>query len=275
MNQCIKCSKEIPDGELFCIECSLNPGSSLFDEARPADRFPVPKGKMQTPQPVKHVRKQAPAPAPVQKRSANKGLVTALVITILLLSLLTGLVVWQYSDFQAEKNRLRTKEADLDLRQADLDDLYLQIDDLTLQLEEAQTELTEKEQQIQTLKAHLNTSQSSLSQEQYDMTVRQQELEKLEAENIELLALCDELQLEIDELEEARSTLEAALEVAREYKTKAEFMDSYVVFVENDGSNHYHTYDCGSFTRGSFWAYSRKLAEAQGFRPCPVCNGMP
>ena len=26
MNQCIKCGVEIPEGELFCIECSLNPG---------------------------------------------------------------------------------------------------------------------------------------------------------------------------------------------------------------------------------------------------------
>ena len=49
MNQCIKCSKEIPEGELFCIECSLNPGSSLFEEDRPSDRIPMPKVKCRRP----------------------------------------------------------------------------------------------------------------------------------------------------------------------------------------------------------------------------------
>ena len=53
MNRCIKCGKEIPDGELFCVECSLNPGSSLFEEE--VEKRPAPKGRMQTPQPVKRV----------------------------------------------------------------------------------------------------------------------------------------------------------------------------------------------------------------------------
>ena len=97
----------------------------------------------------------------------------------------------------------------------------------------------------------------------------------LTEDNQELLAHCEELQLEIVALEDARATLESALDVARQYKTKSEFMDSYVVFVENDGSGIYHTYGCGNFARNSFWAYSRKLAEAQGFHPCPVCKGTP
>ena len=29
MTTCIKCGKEIPDGELFCAECGLNPGAAL------------------------------------------------------------------------------------------------------------------------------------------------------------------------------------------------------------------------------------------------------
>lgn len=28
MTTCIKCGKEIPDGELFCAECGLNPGAA-------------------------------------------------------------------------------------------------------------------------------------------------------------------------------------------------------------------------------------------------------
>ena len=60
MNQCIKCGKEIPDGELFCLECSLNPGSTAFEQAHGSEHHIVPKGRMQTPMPVK----RAPSPAP-------------------------------------------------------------------------------------------------------------------------------------------------------------------------------------------------------------------
>ena len=37
MTTCIKCGKEIPDGELFCPACSLNPGA----EGAPA-KHPLP-----------------------------------------------------------------------------------------------------------------------------------------------------------------------------------------------------------------------------------------
>ena len=44
-----------------------------------------------------------------------------------------------------------------------------------------------------------------------------------------------------------------------------------MVFVNNDGSNLYHKYDCPLFTRQNFWAYSRKLAESNGYDPCSRC----
>ena len=50
-------------------------------------------------------------------------------------------------------------------------------------------------------------------------------------------------------------------------------MDTYVVFVENDKSGLYHRYDCAAFARKSFWAYSRKLAENNGYHACPSCIG--
>ena len=275
MNQCIKCGKEIPAGELFCIECSLNPGSSMFEDAMPSERHSLPIGKMQTPKPVKRAPVQT-APLPKEKpKKHGKGLVTALVIVSLLLALSVGFLGWQYGSIQVEKNRLRTKEADLALRQTELEELQQQLNDLNLQLDEAQATIKEKEQEIRDLEAQLTRSQSSQSQGEYDLTVMQQELDRLEEENQELLALSDELELEIGGLEEVKKTLEAALEVARAYKTKAEFMDSYVVFVENNGTGYYHTYDCGSFSKSNFWAYSRKLAEAQGFTPCPTCGGTP
>ena len=59
----------------------------------------------------------------------------------------------------------------------------------------------------------------------------------------------------------------------RLFLSKSKFMDSYVVFVENDGSGLYHKYGCDDFAQTSFWAYSRKLAEANGYKPCPRCFG--
>lgn len=46
MTTCIKCGKEIPDGELFCAECGLNPGAA---PSRPRPSVPAQPGRMQTP----------------------------------------------------------------------------------------------------------------------------------------------------------------------------------------------------------------------------------
>ena len=40
MTTCIKCGKEIPDGELFCAECGLNPGAAP-PRPRPSPRRPL------------------------------------------------------------------------------------------------------------------------------------------------------------------------------------------------------------------------------------------
>lgn len=277
MNQCIKCGVEIPEGELFCVECSLNPGAAILDEGRQSDRIPQPKGKMQTPAPVKMPKPQEVplSAARPQKAKGRGGLIAALCIALLLLAASLGLHVWQYGSMQVEKNRLRTKEADLALREADLEDLNRQLSDLTGQLEAAEAAAEEQAAAMADLEEQLNESQSSLSQDQYDLVAKQQELDRLEEENHNLLAHCEELELEITELEKDRDSLKTALEAAIPYKAKADFMDSYVVFVENDKSNYYHTYDCSAFAKNKFWAYSRKLAEAQGFSACPTCGGMP
>ena len=275
MNQCIKCGKEIPEGELFCIECSLNPGSPMFED-HAAERHPAPKGKMQTPKPVKKAPVQTPVQAaPKQKKSGGKGLAAALCIVSLLLAASLGLWVWQYGSIQVEKNRLRTKEADLILRQSELETLQAQVDTLNTQLAEAEATIEAKDEEIRDLEAQLSSSKSSQSQGQYDLTAMEKELEAMEEEKAQLETDYADLQQQLNDLNEAKTTLEAALEVARGYKIKSDFMDSYVVFVENNNSGVYHTYDCEKFTKSNFWAYSRKLAEAQGFTACPICGGTP
>lgn len=263
MNHCIKCGRQIPDGELFCLECSLNPGSSLFEEPKPA-----PVGRMQAPKP----RKAAPVAiaAPERKAKPQKpkqnGLKAAFTLVTLLLVLVVGFVVWQYGDMKVERTRLETKEADLLLREKEKEELELQIAELQVQIEDLNKVIEEKEAEIKELKTLLSGSQSSQSQSQYDLSTIQLELERLEEENKQLLLLEEEKEAEI-------KTLKAAAEAAVPYEEKAAFLDKYVVFVVNDDSRVYHTYDCPRFTKKDFWAYSRKLAESNGFAPCATCGG--
>ena len=277
MNQCIKCGKEIPQGELFCLECSLNPGSALFDDRPRAERHVAPKGRMQTPVPVKRapIQNTQPVRAPQPVKQKRGGMVAALVIVSLLLMAAVGFIVWQYGNLLVEKNRIRTKEADLNLRQTEISELYEQLETLTATLDENKVVIAAKELEIEDLTQRLAKSQSSQNQGAYDLTTAEQELARLEGENKELLAMTDELDAEIDELEKRIAALEYELNAAEAYKTKSDFLDSYVVFVENNGTGHYHTYDCTSFSKSNFWAYSRKLAEAQGFTACPTCGGTP
>ena len=57
------------------------------------------------------------------------------------------------------------------------------------------------------------------------------------------------------------------------YKKKADFLDSYIVFVQDDNTNYYHSYDCPKFNSSTFWAYNRSLAKSQGYIACPSCGG--
>lgn len=50
------------------------------------------------------------------------------------------------------------------------------------------------------------------------------------------------------------------------------FVDDYVVFVEDDGTNLYHKYECYRFKGESFWVYNTEKAVQFDFSPCPKCH---
>ncbi len=52
---------------------------------------------------------------------------------------------------------------------------------------------------------------------------------------------------------------------------KLEFFDEHVVFVEDDGTNLYHKYDCYRFVGDCYWAYNIENAIYIGYEPCPRC----
>ena len=52
---------------------------------------------------------------------------------------------------------------------------------------------------------------------------------------------------------------------------KIAFFDENVVFIEDDGTNLYHKYDCTKFVGNSYWAHNIEYAEYLGCTPCPSC----
>lgn len=261
MDRCIKCGREIPEGELFCLECSMNPADVPL---RDGSASAAVSGQKKAPAAV---RTQTAVKQPPRKQGGRK-LKLALVLVSLMLAATLAFLFWQYEDLRAERTRLETKQADMLIREQETQELQAQVEELLRQRENLQKDLEEQEQELQGLKNQLSGSQNSQTQSAYDLSTAQAELQRLEEENQQLLLLEQDLEAEI-------KRLTAALTLAQGFQVKAEFMDTYVVFVENNGSGVYHTYDCTKFGKTNFWAYSRKLAENSGFVPCPACGGKP
>lgn len=78
----------------------------------------------------------------------------------------------------------------------------------------------------------------------------------------------DRLEDDVDDLQEE---LDQFYDYYEETFNKIAFFDRVVVFIEDDGTNRYHKYDCDQFIGNSFWAYNVEAAESKGFDPCPIC----
>ena len=116
MNTCIKCGREIPDGELFCNDCALNPGTSETVR-KPA---PALSGRMQ--KPVVHPPKPKPQPQLVQptppKRRTGHGVVIAILCVFTVLSL--SLSIYLLANSASQRVSLRLRESDLEEREQHL-----------------------------------------------------------------------------------------------------------------------------------------------------------
>ena len=273
MNTCIKCGKPIADGELFCAECGLNP-SQLPQDGQTVRR-PQAQGRMQAP--VRQARSTQPVYAqPVAVRTRpSRGTTAALLIVSVLAALFLGLSVYQFVTAGTRRTEMRVREAQLSEREAALDGMQEQNDLLTQSLAEAQTAIDEQNSQIKRLNARVEAAESAANQSQYDADTQLAELERVTREKAELSQTLEEAEAENQQLSESVDALTASVQELTQKNSalgeKAGFMDTYVVFVENDKTGLYHRYDCASFAKKSFWAYSRKLAESNGYKPCPSC----
>lgn len=72
----------------------------------------------------------------------------------------------------------------------------------------------------------------------------------------------------IDNLQSEISDLEYKLYVNQNI---VDFIDEYVVFVEDDGTNLYHKFNCHKFIGNNFWVYNIEAAIGWELSPCPYC----
>lgn len=259
MTQCIKCGRNIPDGELFCNQCSKLP---VIAELNNATLHPMADGRKSS----KKEKKPTPAVSnPSQPAKRKNRLKVPFIIICVLLAACIGLLLWQESTRVIEENRLRTQQRQLDEERDAMEETDRLYAKTKMDLQEAEQKLKEKESELKELSARLAQSQSTQNQGQYDLEQKAAQMTALQLEH-------DTLKEQYDVLKEEHDTLVEALEAAAKYKEKAQFLDKYVVFVENNGTRHYHKYDCEDFIGSSFWTYSPKLAQAQGFTACPKCN---
>lgn len=89
----------------------------------------------------------------------------------------------------------------------------------------------------------------------------QSELTSMESKNTRLKTKNNNLQNQI-------SNLAGELDVCYQ---EINFIDEFVVFVENDETDLYHKYQCYKFKGKSFWVFNVSAAIGEGYSPCPLC----
>ena len=199
---------------------------------------------------------------------------------------------WELQQNESENAGLNDQIAAL---QADNESLRQQINTLDSQLGAADSERNQNTsnyiQQVADLEQQLRQLESSQKTMEEDLKTLQEDNKTLLSDKDELTKQLDSLQVERDRLAADLDDLQDRYDLLADsyrtgsnsssnnsaqylaYKKKADFLDSFIVFVQDDSTGYYHTYDCPNFTSSTFWAYNRALAKSQGYTACPKCGG--
>lgn len=272
---CVQCGKKIPDGLKICQDCAKQQieQQNLGKTQILSDRIAEPR---------------IPTPEKQAKKPVNKLLIPLVLVSALLIGV-CGFTIYSYRQVGVQKANYRAKEAALTSREKELTSLQSDYDTVCAELETAESTISEQKTTISSLESEITTLEGSASQNEYNITEMQKVLDQAEADiatlttenesltsaNTTLTSEKETLAGALKEKEDAITSLEDELTaVTSDYntaKTKSDFIDRYVVFVNNDGTDYYHKYDCSSFKKSNFWAYSPKLAENYGYEACPDC----
>ena len=125
---CIKCGREIPEGQMFCQECKL-PTMPV-----PAEPAPVPKVKKPRTKKKKKHKKKFDLAKTVRRMSI------ALTVVSILFAGLCAIVALELNSFLSRKEDLRQREASVTLREKEADNRDARI----AELEQTVTQLEEE-----------------------------------------------------------------------------------------------------------------------------------
>ena len=94
-------------------------------------------------------------------------------------------------------------------------------------------------------------------------------------DNASLKTEVAELKKDVADYKDDVADLKGSKEYYYEYwynnNDKIDLMDSSVVFIEDDGTNLYHKYECNKFVGNDWWAHNVEYAEYLGYNPCSLC----
>ena len=272
---CVRCGKQIPDGEIFCEACASAP-LPAGEKAGSSSASPVSRTRTSA-RSSTNARTSTSARRPERRKGGRGGLI----VTVILLLIITGASLWytyqMYDSVRHQQATMRVQEANLAEREYVLSGQMEENERLESEIAEAQQTEASLRSQIADMQAKLKGNESSVNQSQYDLDAAMKRMESmqtaLDTANAALTELNEEQDKSQESFDELQESYDAMKEKFEKQSEKMDWVDAYVVYVENDGSNYYHTFECSKFKRQSFWVYNRKLAENKGYTACPICGG--
>lgn len=230
--KCLRCGTELKDSTVFCPECSKVTSVPLPASPYMSKKIVIPKRT-----PAQSIKKQEPKKTAKKERHPGPWILVSFLLILLTAAMaLQGVFTYQ------EKERLNTELT----RLQSVEDECVRLTDL----------LRQSQQEVSSLEEEL----SNLGSDAY-----------LEARNElkEVQETMDALSSELSRAKESVTSLEAQQELLRE---KTEFFDAYIVFLQEDNTDIFHSFDCEKFTRHGYRAYNKQQALSLGYSPCPDCQ---
>lgn len=230
--KCLRCGIELKDTIVFCPECSKITSVPLQPSPYLSKKIHLPKRKPPQPPKKPEVKKPAKKEGHPLRRILCTGALTLLCVALLLQS---GYTYREKDKLATELERLQSVEDEC-------------------------VRLTDKLRQAEQTAYDLEEELANLGSSTY-LTVREN-LKAAEEENARL-------QRELTRTQETIRGMERQLDSLRE---KTEFFDTHIVFIQEDNTGLFHSYDCEKFTRHGYRAYNKQQAVSLGYTPCPHCQ---
>ncbi len=269
---CLRCGRTVADNATFCDECLKTVRLPLQTSEYLSDRIVLPPRREPEKTESRAPERKRQKPPEKQPKVRPKGFIRAIVLLSLLCALLlgaAGYAVQHYGDWVREKNRIRVDREEYDRLSAQLAQAQADLLDEQERSNSLWQQVQARDDEISGLKQDLNTYLAQSAETDAAVQALQDENLKLNQQLRDYIADVRSLEGTISHL---RSSLQTAHDETAAMQEKADFIDAHVVFVEDDGTKYYHTYECSRFVRQGYWIFGRNAAEAKGYIPCPYCH---